>query len=165
MKKGFSAMIIAVVMMVCSAQAERTIHVAAGTIDAQTAQEISALLLKETGEIFIPRMEEGGEALTDQVMVGNAPQLAILPVGEAMAWARAGQLLALDGCEAQLGRIARPLANACVIGEELMAAPLFARHRCLAVNLMVKCLYIMAQHLLKRAMHNILMCSQVGVTL
>ena len=135
MKKLITALALMLMMTTAAARADRVLHVSGGTVSRQTAQEIAAHLEKVTGEAFLLDLqEETGMSLEQRIMAGEAPQLAVVPVGEALVWAREGMLLPLDGCMPEFAHLAQPLADACVVDEQLMAAPLFARHRRMAVS-------------------------------
>lgn len=130
MKKLFAALALLLVALAAGAQAERTLYVAQGTISAEQARGIAALLEAEMGESFALRLqEETGESLDALVMDGCAPQLAIIFAPQAIPWAREGLLLPLDGYVTQVGRMAQPLVDACVFDEKLMIAPLIT-YRC-----------------------------------
>lgn len=135
MKKLFAALALLLVALAAGAQAERTLYVAERTISTEQAQGIAALLEAELGEPFALRLqEETGESLDDLVMSGNAPQLAVVFAPQAGEWAKEGLLLPLEGQVVQVGRMARPLVDACVFDERLMLAPLIAYRRQMAVS-------------------------------
>ncbi len=135
LRKLFAALALMLAFNVSIAQADRVLYAAQGTLTPERAREAAALLEEALGEPFaLVMQEETGESLERLAMEGSAPALAVVPVQEALPWAREGMLLALDGCVEGFGRVAGALADACVVEERLIAAPLFAVHRQVAVR-------------------------------
>ena len=135
LRKLFAALALMLAFTVSIAQADRVLYAAQGTLTPKQAREAAALLEEVLGEPFaLVMQEETGESLAHLVMEGSAPALAVVPVQEALPWAREGMLLTLDGCVEGFARVAGALADACVVDEQLIAAPLFAVHRQMAVR-------------------------------
>lgn len=118
-----------------AAQAQMELYIASEAIDSETAAQLTVLLEEATGEEWsLVLEEETGDSLGALMLAGRAPQLAIVPVHEARPWAKEGLMLPLDGCAGDLADTPAPVVDACVVEETLYAAPLLARHRCMAAN-------------------------------
>lgn len=135
MRKLFAAAALMLTFASTGAQADYMLYAAQDTLTPGQAQEAVAQLEKTLDAPFAwTTQEETGKTLTQLVMQGCAPQLAAVPVHMARAWAQEGLLLPLDGCVEDFERTTAVLAAACVVDGQLMAAPLFAEHRQMAVN-------------------------------
>lgn len=77
--------------------------------------------------------EETGESLRARILSDSAPQMAVCGPGEAAAWAKEGLLAPLEGRVADLTQMQR-VVDACTWDEQLVLAPIMARHRQMAVN-------------------------------
>ena len=139
MKKGFVALTL-VFLLLCgaaaSAQEEMRVYIARGAMSRQEAQRLIAWLGEEIPQgAWTAVLGEDGVSLRELVLSDRAPQLAICPPGEALAWAKEGLLLALDDEEAaERERVQQEVLDCCTLGGTLFMRPLWAGHRQMAVN-------------------------------
>lgn len=136
-RRGLMAVLAMLGCLAAGAQAEEAIrmevYIAEEAMDVEMADGLIRLL-----DEAIPQAEwalaEGEGDLRQRVMDDCAPDLAICAPGGAMPWAKEGMLLPLDGRISGASRIQREALEPGVWAERLYMAPLFARHRQLAVN-------------------------------
>lgn len=131
------AVLAAMICLTAGAQAEAAVcvevYAAENAMDGETAGRLIRLL----GNAFPQaqwRLADGQDDLRSRVMDDRAPELAVCAPGEAMPWAKEGLLLPLDGRISGANRIQPEALEPGVWDERLYAAPLFARHRQMAVN-------------------------------
>ena len=138
-KKGFVALAL-VLLLLCgaaaSAQEEMRVYIAQGAMGRQEAQRLAAWLNEEIPQgTWTAVLGEDGVSLRELVLSDRAPQLAICPPGEALAWAKEGLLLALDDEEAmERERVQPEVLSSCTMNGTLFMRPLWASHRQMAVN-------------------------------
>lgn len=139
MKKGFVALAL-VFLLLCgaaaSAQEEMRVYIAQGAMNRQQAQRLMAWLNEEIPQgTWTAVLGEDGASLRELVLSDRAPQMAICPPGEALAWAKEGLLLALDDEEAtEEARVQPEVLACCTTSGTLFMRPLWACHRRIAVN-------------------------------
>ena len=135
--KIYAALMLAALMLmlpvVCGSAAQETmrLYVQEGCIgDVQAKQMLS--ILESGGEAWT--LTERGQTLSELVLAGDAPDLAICPPAKAQPWAKEGLLLPLQTHISGQTRMQRQVLNLCVYEEALFMAPLIAHHRRMAVN-------------------------------
>ena len=118
------------------AQTELSVFVSSGAMDADDARQTVRLLQQAMPEAaFTLELEaESGETLREKVLLDCAPDIAVTTPEEAAVWAREGMLLPLQGAIAGAKDVAPEVLDACTCGKDAFMAPLFARHRGMAVN-------------------------------
>ena len=139
-KKGFVALALALLLLcgaAASAQEDMRVYIAQGAMKRQEAQRLVAWLNEEIPQgTWTAVLGEDGASLRELVLSDRAPQLAICPPGEALAWAKEGLLLALDDEEAmERERVQPEVLNSCTLNGTLFMRPLWASHRQMAAQL------------------------------
>ena len=116
-----------------AAQETMRLYVEEGAVsDGQAQRLIESLGLAMDGVKW--EMTADGQALSELVLAGCAPDLAICRPESARPWAKEGLLLPLQTRIGGQRRIQRQMLDACVMDEWLFMAPLLAKHRQMAVN-------------------------------
>lgn len=110
------------------------IYVGDDAMEEKLARQMTALLERAfpQTEFELTSREEG--SLRDLVLSDCVPQLVISSPQEVAVWAREGLTLPLQTHISDQTKIAREVLSACVEEENLFMAPLFARHRQMAIN-------------------------------
>ncbi len=139
MKKGFVALTLALLLLcgaAASAQEDMRVYIAQGAMKRQEAQRLVAWLNEEIPQgTWTAVLGEDGASLRELVLSDRAPQMAICPPGEALAWAKEGLLLALDDEEAvERERVQPEVLESCTLNGTLFMRPLWASQRQMAVN-------------------------------
>ena len=135
MKRIIAAIALIFTVSWSAAKAECSLFIGEGTISRVQAQALAERIEKTLGtQASLFMQEETGEGVAMRLRAGDMPCIAVLSAEEAARWAREGLLLPLDGCVPEIERMAPALVEACVQDEQLMAAPLSAQRRMLAVR-------------------------------
>lgn len=133
--KIYAALLTAALMLPLAwgalAQETMRLYVQEGCIgDAQVRQMLE--VLQEGGETWT--LMDSGQTLSELVLSGDTPDLAICSPAKAQPWAKEGLLLPLQTHISGQQRMQRQVLDLCVHEEELFMAPLIAHHRQMAVN-------------------------------
>lgn len=133
MKRYAALMVTALMLFVSCAAAQEgmRLYVQEGCIGEAQVRHILALL-EEDGDTWT--LMEGTETLSDLVLAGDTPDLAICAPAAAQPWAKEGMLVPLQLHIGSQQRMQRQVLDLCVQDEMLFMAPLIARHRQMAVN-------------------------------
>ena len=116
-----------------AAQETMRLYVEEGAVsDGQAQRLIESLGLAMDGVKW--EMTADGQALSELVLAGCAPDLAVCRPETARTWAREGLLLPLQTHIPDQKRMQRQVLDLCIHDEDLFMAPLIARHRHMAVN-------------------------------
>lgn len=133
-----AAALLALLLLAAGAAAQTTmrVYIARDALDMQTAQQLMDMIAKAypQAQWTAEYEEETGENLRALVLSDRTPALAICAPGEALPWAQEGMLLHLQQAISGQSRMQMQVLDCCVLGENLFMAPLYARHRQMAVN-------------------------------
>ncbi|MGN0776367.1 MAG: hypothetical protein ACI4MM_06775 [Candidatus Ventricola sp.] len=133
-----AAVLLALTLLAAGAAAQETmrVYIAKDALDRQTARQLVEMIAKAypQAQWTAEYEEETGEDLRALVISDRTPALAICAPGEARPWAQEGMLLHLQTAISGQSRMQMQVLNCCVLGENLFMAPLYARHRQMAVN-------------------------------
>ena len=131
--------LIAVLMLAffCGAAAQEKdmeVYVSPGCLTEDAALALVQLLSQAYGQVEFTCSGDESGTLWQRVMDGDGPHLAICTAQEAARYAKEGLLLPLDVDAQEAERIAKEVLSACMQEDERFMAPLYARHRRMAVN-------------------------------
>lgn len=121
----------------CGAAAqERAIEVyaAPGCLSREKEIALIQLLAQAYGQAALTRPDDETQSLWQRVMEDDSPHLAICTAQEARRLAKEGLLQPLEADAQEAERIAAAVISACSDEGGLFMAPLYARHRQMAVN-------------------------------
>lgn len=124
------ALMLALVCGMVAAEEAISVYIAPDSL----TKEASLALVQRLAQAMPAAVDDGDSTLWQRVMAGDAPQLAICTAQEAARYAGEGLLLPLDMEAEDAERIAEAVLSACTLDGELFIAPLYARHRRMAVN-------------------------------
>lgn len=133
MKRYAALMVTALMLFVSCAAAQESmrLYVQEGCIGEAQVRQVLARL-EEDGDNWA--LTEDGYTLSDLVLAGDMPDLAICTPAAAQPWAKEGLLLPLQMHIGSQQRMQRQVLDLCVQDEVLFMAPLTAHHRQMAVN-------------------------------
>lgn len=125
----------AMLTLVCTgalAREQMCVYVSPDAMEAPMAQRLAALLGSAFSQADWTMTQDG--SLRELVMGDRAPDLAIGSPSQTREWAQAGLLAPLQTKITDQTRMEPQVLACCVEDETLFMAPLFARHRQMAVN-------------------------------
>ena len=135
MKKLIVVLSLLIVITLTAARAEISLYIAEGTVSSAQAEMLRRRIEEALGEpVGAILQEDTGESVSQMVLGGGAPDLAVLSAEQGALWARERMLLPLDGCVPELGRMAKEITDACVFDEQLMMSPFLVCRRMMAVR-------------------------------
>ena len=128
-----AALLLAGMACACANEMEISVYAAPGSL----TKEASLMLAQALGQ-DIPQAHvtfaQGEETLLERVLSGEGPHLAVCTAQEAKRLAGEGLLLPLELTQGEAERLAKAVLSACTYGGDVFMAPLYARHRRMAVN-------------------------------
>lgn len=134
--KGYAALMLAALMLMLplasgAAQEGMRLYVQEGAIEEAQALGLLALLSEDGAQWTL--MQED-RTLSELVLCGETPDLAICEPAWALPWAKEGLLVPLQMHISSQQRMQRQVIGQCVYQEALFMVPLIAHHRQMAVN-------------------------------
>ena len=136
--KRWTVLIAALMLMVCCGTAAQgkgvLVYAAPGCLTDEAGRALEQLLSQAYGQVEFVILDDETQTLWQLVMNGDGPHLAICTAQEAARFAEDGLLLPLEIDAQEAERIAREVLSSCTYEDELFMAPLYARHRRMAVN-------------------------------
>lgn len=135
--KILTALLAALLLMgmacACAEETEIWVYAAPESLASQATLTLMQLLGQTVPQAKAVYMQEEG-TLLDMVMSGEGPHLAVCTAQEAKRLAEEGMLLPLDLEQNEAERMAGAVLSACTYEGDMFMAPLYARHRRMAVN-------------------------------
>ena len=134
--KMLTALLALLLATMACAYAEETeiwVYAAPGKLTGQASLTLTQLLGQAVPQAKAAYIQEEG-TLFDSVLDGHGPHLAVCTAQEAKRLAEEGLLLPLELSQSEAERIAKTVLSACTYEGEVFMAPLYAKHRRMAVN-------------------------------